>query len=336
MSDDADPLHRIIARKVRANGLNPRWWVTNAYPWLRRRLRDAAFRGLMDIRRRDAFDHYEAECDNLFILDACRYDLFASTHDLPGELEQRHSKGSATAEWLSRHFANRDAHDTVYVTANPMYRATEWVGADLSETFHDVIDLTEGAFVEDGTTMPYTVAAAAAWAADEYPDKRLLVHFMQPHHPFVSRFARERGLLDPEMRLRQFVTDGETKTEVRAWRAWGRQVEEGELPVETLWRAYRENLKLALPAVHGLLDALDGRTVVTSDHGNMLGERATPFAETVWGHPQEYQTPELVDVPWLVTNPDAPRRETTADPPIDRTARDNNELSDRLSALGYA
>jgi hypothetical protein len=336
MSDDRDErLARLVARKVRNNGLDPRWWVTNAYPWARRRARDVAFKTVMDVRRRQAFDHYEADWDNLVILDACRFDMFRALSNLPGELERRRSKGSATPEWLYRHFADRDAHDTVYVTANPMYRATEWVGADLSGTFHDVIDLSTGPFVEDGTTMPYTVAAAATWAATAYPDKRLLVHFMQPHHPFVGEFAREHGLLDPELRLRQFVEEGETTIETDAWEAWRRQVKRGDTTAAELRRAYWDNLELALPAVRDLVDSLSGLTVVSSDHGNMLGERATPFRERVWGHPMYYQTPELTGVPWLVVDPSASRRETVADPPVAGVSPTDDDLDDRLSALGY-
>jgi hypothetical protein len=335
MSDDEDErLPQFVARKVWNNGLDPRWWAETAYPWARRRVRNAAFRTVMDIRRRRAFDHYDAEWDNLLILDACRFDLFEQSADLPGELARRRSKGSATAEWLFRHFADRDAHDTVYVTANPMFRATEWVGADLGGTFHDVIDVSTGPFIEDGTTMPFHLATAAMSAASAYPNKRLLVHFMQPHHPFVGEFARERDLLDPEMRLRQFVEEGEMRKQTRAWRTWGAQVADGKLDVEDLWRAYRENLTLALPAVRDLLAALDGLTVVSSDHGNMLGERVRPFNERVWGHPMYYQTPELTDVPWLVVNADEPRRETTVDPPIEREAL-NDDLDARLAALGY-
>lgn len=53
---------------------------------------------------------------------------------------------------------------------------------------------------------------------------------------------------------------------------------------------------------HGLPGATrtDGTTVVTSDHGNHLGEFATPFPIRLYGHPEGIRTPELIRVPWLV------------------------------------
>lgn len=62
--------------------------------------------------------------DNLLILDACRYDMFKSYAELPGRLEHRISKGSATYEFLSGNFKERSALDTVYATANPNYIET--------------------------------------------------------------------------------------------------------------------------------------------------------------------------------------------------------------------
>ncbi|OYR52729.1 hypothetical protein DJ73_10100, partial [Halorubrum sp. Ea1] len=104
----------------------------------------------------------EADWDDLIILDACRYDQFERLHSLPGELEPRISVGSATPEFLERTFAGERRFDTVYVTANPMYRH---VGLD--GVFHAVVEATRA-------------------AREAYPNKRVLTHFMQPHYPFLG------------------------------------------------------------------------------------------------------------------------------------------------------
>jgi hypothetical protein len=101
-------------------------------------------------------------------------------------------------------------------------------------------------------------------------------------------------------------------------------------------RAYRANLEAALPAVGRLLDGLDGRVVVTSDHGNCVGERAWPVPIREWGHPEGIYVRPLVAVPWLVVEGDRRRAVSRggrtvaldADGPVD-------EVAARLGDLGY-
>jgi hypothetical protein len=56
---------------------------------------------------------------------------------------------------------------------------------------------------------------------------------------------------------------------------------------------YEENLRIALESVSDLVPELDGRVVVTADHGEAFGE------EGVWEHHIETHIPALVEVPWL-------------------------------------
>lgn len=72
---------------------------------------------------------------------------------------------------------------------------------------------------------------------------------------------------------------------------------------EHLWRCgnnenhikhlYTENLKIALNSVKGILRRLDGKTIITSDHGEAFGEH------NEWGHRTGVSIPSLVKVPWL-------------------------------------
>ncbi|WP_094528073.1 hypothetical protein [Halorubrum sp. Ea8] len=78
----------------------------------------------------------DADWDHLMLLDACRYDQFQRLHTFSGEVEPRVSVGSATPEFLDRTFEGETCFDTVYVTANPMYRH---VGLD--QVFHAVINV---------------------------------------------------------------------------------------------------------------------------------------------------------------------------------------------------
>ena len=107
---------------------------------------------------------------------------------------------------------------------------------------------------------------------------------------------------------------------------------------EQVLAAYRENLDLVLPHVEALLETLSGKSVVTSDHGNLVGERGFPIPIRMYGHPRGLHHEELLSVPWLESERDE-RRRTVAEPPVDADAdadADEGVVADRLRALGYA
>jgi len=268
-------------------------------------------------------DHFGADWDTLVVLDACRYDMFERQSDLPGRLERKQSRASTTVEFLRANVDGRDLRDTVYVTANPqLYQHRDAIDAD----FAAVIDVWSGDGWDDehGTVLPETVTDAALRAADEYPNKRLVVHYMQPHYPFLgAETAFEGG----------DFTDADAGHE----NVWV-QLLQGNLDIdrEEIWDLYEDNLDRVLPQVETLLSELGGRTIVTADHGNMVGERAFPIPFREWGHPRGIYTPELVDVPWLV-HEDGPRREIRRATPgsQDESAADD-VVADRLRDLGYA
>jgi len=292
---------------------NPRFFAREANRLYHRRL-------YLDDFNADGVDVVAEDWDNLLILDACRYDLFERRHDLPGRLEQRRSRGSHTIEFLAGNFTDRDLLDTVYVSASPqLYRWQDRIGA----TFHDVVHVWR----EDGwneqyhTVLPETTMEYALEAAERYPDKRLVVHFLQPHYPFIDAGRT----LNP----RRF---GDTDEAPDIWGLLSR----GEAGVsrDAVRDAYRANFDRALPAVRDLLTGLDGRTVVSADHGNLFGERASPVPVREWGHPPGVHVPELVEVPWQVVK-EGPRREISADPPERMPEVDEETVEDTLRTLGY-
>lgn len=104
-----------------------------------------------------------------------------------------------------------------------------------------------------------------------------------------------------------------------------------------LYRAYRENLEAVLPAVERLLSELDGRTVVTADHGQLFGERLFSIPIRKYGHPPGLYPEELVKVPWHVFD-EGPRREIVSEERPGKSSRDteDEELArERLRDLGY-
>ena len=259
-------------------------------------------------------DLFAADWDTLAIADACRYDTFAAHHDLPGRLEVRHSRGSSTTEWLKANFVG-DHCDTVYVTANPQYESQR---EDLPVRFYDVINIwqRDGWDEEFRTVRPETVTAAALDAAKRYPHKRLLVHYIQPHYPFIGPTGRKHF-------------DGDSL------HFWGGVMNGSvEAPDQTLRQANDENFEVMLPALSNLLDGRAGRTVVSADHGQMLGERSHPIPIREYGHPRRTYTDELVRIPWLVCEHGERPKITTGDTAA--TAQQSDDLDERLKALGYA
>lgn len=259
-------------------------------------------------------DIFAEDWDNLVLLDACRYDLFEAEHDLPGRLESRHSRGSSTVEFLTANFRARDLTDVVYVTANPqLYRHPS-----ISPSLHAELDVwrEKGWNEEYRTVLPETLTEYALETTNEYPNKRLLVHYIQPHYPFIGPTGRKHFDLDSL--------------------AFWKQVRNSEISVsrEILWEAYRENLQLALPHVRDLVDRLQGKSVVTADHGQAIGERVWPVPIRCYGHPEGVYIDSLVKVPWLVD--DRGERKTIEKSEAHTVDHvDEDVVSSRLEQLGY-
>lgn len=273
----------------------------------------------------DGIDILSADWDKLIILDACRYDIFEELGvTLPGTLTKVESKASATNAFLRANFSDMKLHDTVYVTANPqLYRIENGIYdiEPINVEFHAQIDIWQDGWDEHHrTVMPGIVTEAARKAAERYPNKRLIVHYLQPHAPYVG----PTGVAElPTEYLNFWASFRDGKFEVS---------------LETAIKAYRENLELVLPHVSTLLSEFGGKTVVTADHGELLGERDSPIPVRRFGHLSSRNFPALIEVPWLV-NERPPRPEIVAEPPerdhVDEEI-DAETVKQRLRDLGYA
>jgi len=269
-------------------------------------------------------DIFQKDWDNLLILDACRYDMFNDQNTIQGNLSLVKSRGSYTVGFLDGNFDSRDLRDTVYITANPQfYRHFE----EFDITIHAVHDvwLEDGWDEEDHTVPPDTLTESAKRYAKKYPNKRLIVHYIQPHYPFIGGGGRDvfentQAFLKPD--------------EYGSWE----QIVRGQLKVskEDVWEAYRENLDYVLPHAEELATTLKGKTVVTSDHGNMVGERSFPIPNIEWGHPAALYTEQLVNVPWLICPVADERKNITEGAAHEYHTQSNTEVAtERLESLGY-
>lgn len=252
----------------------------------------SAYFGLLSGEGSDPMDR---EWDQLLLLDGCRYDMFQRLNTLDGKLQRTTSTATATPDFLSKTFDGKRYPDTVYVTANPIHRVEEWADVDLDPVFRDVIDVWEDEWDDDlGTVPPKAMVEATRQARESYPDCRIVAHFLQPHYPFIGPFGQslDHGTINGRDRVKGGSADADDKP------IWA-ELRDGEKTKEAVWRGYTENLWYMMPYVRGLVADLPGTTVVTSDHGNQVGEVCWPFPVRMYGHPDGIRTPELVTVPWL-------------------------------------
>jgi hypothetical protein len=165
---------------------------------------------------------------------------------------------------------------------------------------------------ELNTATPDRVTERALDVSSEHPHKRLVVHFIQPHRPFIGETGRKLSQQYDQQKLWQELNDGSI-----------------EIENKILWKAYRENLRLTLPHIKRLLDEFDGKTIITADHGNAFDEYG------MYGHPARRHIPPLIIVPWL-TSPFEQRKIIKEEEIVDEPAEiDAEVVSDRLAGLGY-
>lgn len=261
----------------------------------------------------DGVGIFEKDWDNLIILDACRYDAFEDMSDLPGSLNSQRSFGSTTYEFIRANFAGRELYDTVYVSANGWFKyLAEQINADV----HKFIGLHTSEYREETgiTTPPEVVTQKAKETTEEFPNKRLIVHYLQPHSPYIGPIGREHFEMGVDI------------YEV---------LNKSESTPQELRHAYNENLQIALDEVSSLLKSLDGKTVITADHGEMLGERSSPLPFADYGHSAGMYVDELVKVPWNVVDEDSRREIISEDPNEDFDETDEEHLEEHLRDLGY-
>ncbi|MXR51711.1 hypothetical protein GRX03_08860 [Halovenus sp. WSH3] len=272
----------------------------------------------------------ESEWDYCLVLDSCRYDVFESVYDeyLDGSLERRESIGSSTPEWAYRTFTG--SHDIAYFSGNPFINSLgiplselKWGAScdyDWTATDHisNVIDIwREGWDDELGTVPPENMTEGFENHQDAVEEaERTVLHYMQPHAPYLSRGQGGKLGQIKEGINRQAESDGDGGVVSKIGDTVRPKLEQSlegsslaqkaglwlEMdPVElvrggtrqTAMEYHEQNLRIALEEIVDLIDDLDGDIVVTADHGEAFGEQG------VWEHHIETHIPPLIEVPWL-------------------------------------
>jgi hypothetical protein len=161
---------------------------------------------------------------------------------------------------------------------------------------------------EYGTVLPCSMYESALDASERYPDKRLVVHFVQPHYPYIKFKSLNLSSFDegsPVAALRGESSNknsGERYPKDSFFSLSAMKIySAARLNTEKHFRAYRANLEEVLPYAKKLAEKLPGKTIISSDHGEAFGEKINAFVPIkIYGHFNNIRAGVLVKVPWFV------------------------------------
>jgi hypothetical protein len=181
-------------------------------------------------------------------------------------------------------------------------------------------------------------------------DRRLVVHYMQPHSPFIGggtgleahrldadderiRRAREERGHWREVAEGRDPLDIQESGRIQPTEHLHEMFDAGQIGPEDIWPAYRSNLDRVLAAVRELLVRIDPSipAVVTADHGEIIGD--APYFG--FGHPHTMH-PAVRNVPWLEVASDLQGTvEEAYEPTLEATRENDPGVRQKLERLGY-
>ncbi|ELZ52530.1 MULTISPECIES: hypothetical protein [Halorubrum] len=224
------------------------------------------------IARRNAQNIYEKKWDVLILLDCTRRDMLRSVlseYEYLSRVGEHMTPGTSSAAWMRQTFKPEYAEEmnsTLHITGNP--NTEQWVDEDdflhLNEVWRD------GWSNEHATVLPSEITDRAIALHRELDPERTILHYMQPHPPFIPD---DVGI---DKSVEDLASEGYSQKE--------------------LWELHLSNLRYVLDNLKTLLSNLEAeRVIISSDHGQALGERGK------WGHPGASRLDCLRRVPWSVT-----------------------------------
>lgn len=266
------------------------------------------------------------EWNALILLDACRADYLCRVRP---EAQPVRSLYSITWGWVARfaEIAARFDNPVLYFTANPVVNRE--MRKHPQSPFR-LISLWDDHWGHHGPlNLPAVHPEAVLEAVESFINRhgqpaRMVVHFLQPHVPFIGRPALPYSNWGRGM-------DDDLSKEVDKLPGLKEALAAGKTSIEAIRDCYRANLEVALPYRDELSRILKGLVVTTSDHGQLLGERG------LYGHTAGPIHPELMEVPWLEEQRGSIcPAELPADMGWTRAQTQEEAMKSKLRALGYA
>jgi len=218
---------------------------------------------------------HSTDWDVLVVLDSCRYDYLAM---IEPSAKKAITPGTTTETWIRGVFP--DFYPWVYISGMPTVEAkglvSEYVGL---EHFEEVVEVWDFGWDDELKVTPPD-AVMKAYLERKDCGKRMIVHFGQPHLPYIG---------DPPLRYR---------ADLEGHNRLFNDLVAGRVSVKLLREAYFGNVKLAWKYAREVIKSSGGKKiVVTADHGERLMEPDSTPPHI--GHGDE-RCPQLVGVPWVV------------------------------------
>lgn len=305
----------------------------------------------------------------LVVLDACRFDYFADQyHDyLTGDLNKVWSPANRTPVWVPKTWTEQ--YDITYISANPYAGNFEYDASGYQycagERFSRMIEVWDfGWDSEHHCVPPETMTNVALDVANSGEKTRQIIHYIQPHQPYIGEYELNHIVTDlPDV---EETISGEKKQEFLEKKSevtleemakfqisWGEKheydislpdmkkgvkdmISEEKITDEELQTAYRDNLNRVLNEVKRLVSHLDCPVIITSDHGDLLGENG----EYMHDPTSKRMHRKLREVPWLIVDESiiGAQENNIQDSALSQSSNQSDqqpEVEERLSYLGY-
>jgi len=247
----------------------------------------------------------DKEWDILILLDACRYDYFKRVNPYHGVLTQFDQGCIGTKQYMQMNFQNRDCSNIVFI--NHLISFKKWLD---ERSFYKVIYVDKVYWDNNfGAVFPEPITKVALEAIKKYPTKRFVVHYQQPHLPFLDR-GREIVKLrtKKEIEYTNNIIGAIAKylnrmknifPPIPFWyleKLFGKNAGIGEIFFDEGWdglkKSYTYNINRVLKAVEEIVKLKNKKIVITSDHGKVIGEYLQ-FSHGFWKHKL------VTTVPWF-------------------------------------
>ena len=247
----------------------------------------------------------------LVVLDACTYKPFNKLYPCKKTI----SPATWTLEWLNKMWPDY-YDDIVYISGNiyclnqsitKHHRYGGRYSYEGSKHFFKVVEVcNKGWSKKYGTVLPIEINKAFSREYLRNPQKRFILHYMQPHRPYITldgkekkktvtqRMSKHMGGKSGRHRLMGYIPE-------RFKWVIGDAIGKEQPPYAYVWmkegypglrRVYSDEIKNVMDKVAMLTESIDGKWVITADHG----ERIThPLLDGHGGRRDK----DVIEVPWL-------------------------------------
>lgn len=262
---------------------------------------------------------YQKDWDVLVLLDCTRRDMIQEIkdeYDFINNIGEHLTPGTSSANWMLYTFTKEyenQMSETLHVTGNP--NSEKYLN---SSDFHHLEEVWRNNWSEEhGTILPRPITNQAVRLYRNMNPNKMIVHYMQPHPPFVPN----KSVDSVEISVPNRSPSGKTVEEL-AQSGYSRS---------ELWELHVNNLRYVLEDVELLLSNIDAeRAVISADHGQALGERGK------WGHPGASTLDCLRKVPWVKTSAsDSGQHKPVKQRNQDLDKSVDTSTKEKLESLGY-